>query len=103
MWRKPVGDGAKRVTTGVFMSKNRSHSGNLVWPLYKARRRVSRHYCSGRLPPSLTCGNRRPYSKIGPLRVLRVWAGSHRGVFGKVRHPDVISEPTTNDTGTQLL
>src|SRR5216683_5660639 len=27
MWRKPVGEGAKRVTMGVFILERRSHSG----------------------------------------------------------------------------
>src|SRR5882672_8976250 len=54
---------------------------------------VTAFIAKGPLSPSLTCGDRGPYSKIGPLLVLRVWANSHWSLFGKVDPVGVIALP----------
>src|SRR5262245_59266365 len=92
MWRKPVGDGAKRVTTGVVMSERGSHLGRLEFsPVQGRAARVTRHCCERTLTPSLTCGDRRPYSMIGPMRVLRVWASNHWSVSARLPPVGVIA------------
>src|SRR6267378_3910053 len=94
MWRKPVGEGAKRVTTGVVILERRSRSGRRGFaPVQGMAMSVTAFIANGPLSPSLTCGDRGPYSKIGPLLVLRVWANSHWSLFGKVDPVGVIALP----------
>src|SRR5215468_9118202 len=85
MWRKPVGEGAKRVTTGVVIWVKQSHTVDLgSAPVQGMAAAVTQHYLNAGLPPSLTCRDHGRYSKIGPLLGLRVWAGCRWNVFSKV-------------------
>src|SRR5258708_39326516 len=77
MCRKPVGDGANRVTMGLVMEDGKSREVKMASaPVQGAAAGVTVKIAKGTFAGPISWRSPR-YSKNGPLQILRVRAGHH--------------------------